>query len=167
MNLIREISTKRLSGTSAGELIKISAANGFHFGIVLAADAKPPMVGFLQPTGTAGLVYRRLPDTACISYGTDWAIEAIPDEDTRPGNSKHQVVSGALFVAERTVVVCFQPSRETDDSIEVYLNLTTGLLEDTYPRELAAPFRKWNIWESRESYQRPGNEPLVKVDVSQ
>lgn len=167
VNLIRDISTKSLLQATPGELVKIDAGSGFYFGVVLAIDAKPPIVGFLQPTGRASIpVYRRLPDRKCISFGKNWAIEANPDEATVPGNSNFQNVSGALFVAGADVIVCFQPGQESYDSTEVYFNLTTRQFENSYPRELAAPFLNWRIWASKEEYLRPGAKPLIDVNTT-
>jgi hypothetical protein len=167
MHLLKTISTKTLGQTTPGDLVKTHLDGDSLFAIVLDPRAKQPIVGFLQPTGKFSFpVYRRQPPaTKCISYGKDWALEAEPTKDTWPGNSNHQADSGALFIADQALIVCFQPGSEDHGDIEIYFNLVKNAPEDRYPLDLAAPILNWRIWESKEEYYRPGAEPLIEVSA--
>lgn len=168
MKLITELATKKISDAKPGELVKVLVNKDYVFAIVLDVNTRRAMVGILSTANGASSAYDRIsPDSACLSFGVDFAVEPILGEETRAGNSAHQTNSGVLFTAGSVFLICFQPARNDLRDIEVYFDLSNGKFEDTYPRELAAPFLKWNIWESREACKRPGNEPLIRVEAVQ
>jgi hypothetical protein len=168
MHLIKTISTKTLGQARVGELVKITVDGGWHFAILLDGNEKRAMVGVLDPTAKSHTPkYHRLAcREKCVSYGSEWAVEPIIDQEFIPGNSKHQASSGALFIAQSDALVCFQPAEQESNSTEVYFNLTKNSLEDSYPLVLGAPILKWRIWESNEEYQRTGAKPLLEVNAA-
>jgi hypothetical protein len=164
MQIIQTISTKVLGQTSAGELIKLRAPTGNHFGIVLDNDPQGTMVAFLEPiAGNPYPVFKRVGGgLKCISYGPDWIVELVGNDDSWAGNRSHLTSAGALLVDDHTVWLSLQPSSEDHRSTESYFDLRANKFTDKHPEDFT-PFLQWRIWQSKEDYLRAGAKPLIEV----
>lgn len=166
MHLIKNISTKTLGQTVAGELVKLKVPSGNHFAIILDNDPQGIIIGFLEPTGEAlHPVFRRVgKGYKCLSYGLDWVVDPISGEESWAGNRSHLTSAGALLADAETVWLSLQPSPEDHRSTESYFDLRANKFTDRHPEDFT-PFLKWRIWESKDEYLRPDAEPLIDVSA--
>jgi hypothetical protein len=169
MHFIQTISTKTLRQTAAGELIKLRVPAGNHFAIVLDYDPKGdrgPVVGFLEPTGeTTYPSFRRLgTDHKCLSYGFDWVVDLVGNDESWACNRSHLTSAGALLVDAHAVWLSLQPSSEDHWGRESYFDLRASKFTDKHPEDFT-PFLQWRIWQNKEDFLRTGTKPLIEVNA--
>lgn len=164
VHLAKNISTKTLGQTTAGELVKLTVPAGNHFAIILDNDPQGTMIGFLEPTGDAPHpVFRRVgKGFKCLSYGFDWVVDPIVGEESWAGNRNHLTSAGALLVDANSLWLSLQPNSEDHTSTESYFDLKTNKFTDKHPDDFT-PFLQWRVWQSKEDYLRAGAKPLVEV----
>lgn len=164
MKVYSKATTKKLRDCQPGELIVFRIGSTRIWGIVLADEKKPEMVvGQLtlrnQRVRRPTLLSIEKP-TACVSYGTDWAARPIAGDESFAGYESVSSLAGYLFCDETRWFVCFAPDPRTNGG-EIYFDLGDNEISDR-PSQVAAPFRRWEVWERPEDIGRVG-EPLFEM----
>ena len=160
---------KTLGATSPGELIRVllNPQDEPSLCIVLINDGTGAVVlGVLPPAGSATYAFHLALKAGknCISFGQDWFLKPELGRESWVGNRQHVYWPGSLHLQHDGWVATFKQAPEDYRHSELLINLSSNELADDIGD--AAPFLRWQIWQSRELFDA-GHPPLATIEAAE
>ncbi|WP_407146787.1 hypothetical protein [Bradyrhizobium sp. ORS 86] len=105
MLLIQTISTKTLDQASVGEFVKLKTPAGNLFAVILDSDAQGTLVGFLETNQRSRYpTFKQVSKgLKCLSYGLNWVVDRVGNDESWAGNRSHLASAGAILVDSHAV----------------------------------------------------------------
>lgn len=163
------LTVKALGSTIPGELVRVVMAREEPaICIVLINEGDSVVLGALQPVEATPYPFHTAikGGVRCISYGCDWFMRPEIGNESWSGNRSTLYWPGSLHLQTNGWIVTFRQTPKDYNHGELLFNLTTGALVDDITN--SAPFRRWQIWESRELFlaKHPALLSIDAVDVN-
>lgn len=154
MKIDPEFRYKELKDCVAGELVRLR--NGVDLAIALGDQHIGHGIAIIDPQ----FQYRRIASSLyCVSFGADWIIEPIANEQTRPENAIHTEVFGSLHLTVKGVCIVLNDATE-DGHGALGLTFPTLTIGDP-PGHHSAPILRWKLWLSEAARER-GEGPFFE-----
>ncbi|QKD17962.1 hypothetical protein [Mesorhizobium sp. NZP2077] len=103
----------------------------------------------------------------CFSYGAEWVMELLPDEETFPGNAEGADSAGEirLFDTGITSIIANMLDQRMNRKL-ILLNMISyrPANEERYQ---GARVRSWKIWANEEERLRTGGRPIFSFPQQQ
>lgn len=168
MENLLKVSTKLLSQTAPGELIRLMAGRSFDWAIVLD-DNGNRVLGFLNKirgddqNQQRKCFFARFPknDPVVASLGADWVVLPIRSAETEVGNTINtDVHSGVFHIEGNRSLITLASIDQFEDPLS-FETATWG--SDNYVRASTISFTNWYIWASKEDAKQSPNNPLINI----
>jgi hypothetical protein len=157
---------KQVGAAAPGDIVRLLVGDEPTFAIVLINEDSPSVVvGTLQPVKAANYSFhmRIRRGTHCVWYGPDWFMKADLGPESWANNRNCMYWPGSLHLDETGWIATFRQAPDDHQNTELSFNLNTNEVVDlTSP---SAPFKRWNIWESRDLFVA-GEPPLISVEAT-
>ncbi|GAA5663409.1 hypothetical protein Brsp07_01887 [Brucella sp. NBRC 14130] len=169
MENLLKITTKNLSQTEPGELIRLKAGHSYNFAIVLR-DGEHPVLGFLNKIHPND--QRDIPQPQCFyvspthdpivaSYGVDWVVFPITTIDSEVGKAVNiEEHSGVLHIDQAVNLISFIGFNEMQEPLSFS---TETWQPSNYTRPSTISFKDWDIWRSKEHFDKFPQKPLISI----
>lgn len=164
-----DLEIKKLSGTSPGELVRLSTGgNAPVYCIVMGQEGPATILACLEPVeAKVDRPFHFAPskEISAVSFGVDWFLEIEKDDQFYVGSQAMTWGSGALRLQGSELILSIHQLPTDYRHSEIYFNLTTNEMTDPPKVSASAPISRWRIWENREAATVPGATPLVTVSA--
>lgn len=160
MKFLSTCVVKTIDKCVAGELIRVPYSDTSALAVVLvAAKEGDAIVGYLSAPDELPSYYARY-DTSdrVVSFGTDWVIEPMLDDDSTFSGNYTSLTSGSISITPAGPAIMFKASRSTDGR-PVY-HLLSDWSQYRESTNTFAPIPGYVIWANGDDYSRPDPVPL-------
>lgn len=164
MQIGPELSLKKIDALEVGELVrfKFNGEPALAF-VFYKTDQK---TGFAMLESAEGEPFHQQIERVSsrfLSYGTGWAIEAVPGDDVMSGDKSSGDVSGTLFLADDGFQLLLGPHAEDVRHNELVVRLPSMEIESLNSNSVA--MRGWRLWASNDDRDREGAKPLFEFGL--
>lgn len=165
MNVKSYFEIKKSDDLKVGELVRVTVPELSLFGIVLPKDdVYGKMFLPLQP-GPKSRAFQpySIRQQFIVSYGSEWVIETLDDDETFVGNQKYQNTPGVFaFGAEGIYLIAADPG----DGMPFQFNITDFSFDNRRYSE-TAPVPRWQIWANEQHAATIDAAPLFSFDADE
>lgn len=165
MQIFTRVEEKLLESCDDGELVRFGFESqsrlaivlktvGFGEKLVLLLAAEDPELNFRA--------WQTSPHFSCASYGTDWVIELIDDEESLPNNHLDESTLGTVHQISVESAAITIRGLNPPSIFALDLGRLAAVAGERHKGVL---FRKWRIWKTAEDAGKPKARPIFSYGL--
>ncbi|WP_158670633.1 hypothetical protein [Bradyrhizobium guangdongense] len=163
-----DVQLKKLSGASAGELVRLEFGRASALAIVMRQTDQSTVCAFLETEDKNRepfFLAVSMEDAMCMSYGKEWLLDLMFDASTYPGNSQFLDKHGVIHLSETAVAINLDRPPEDIRLSAGAFDLRTFKTVDVH-RRAYAPVTSWKIWHTAAAKHQTNAKPLFVFAAS-
>lgn len=166
MKSVLNVHSCYLDETQSGELVQLKIVSKFVFCIVVR-DGVNILLAVLEPCEKGGpatsIIKWSQARTPVISYGVNWMLKPLIEPNDLAAHEINEYDKSGLVILDRDrILLSFLPSRQGHGYAPRIFDTADWKISD-FDRNVASAVNKWQIWASKEDYERNANAHPIHI----